>query len=219
MNKKEQQYASEHRATEIVTESRIGWRSNLVQKFKEFLKSKNSYFILVICFLAIISPFSYMAVPFQMPGWFGYTYMKGFLWQMGFPFSTMMVGIIVNFYSKKMNEGKDFMLLFSKIILLIGSFFFVMGFYQMSRKLDLRVYYSIVLATAILSVSILLFISNQMRRIENTLRDKEKVKQLVRNLFSFISKNVREERIKEDRLEEYEEEEMKLVEQALDLEN
>lgn len=160
-----------------------------------------------------------MAVPFKMSGWFGYTYMKGFLWQMGFPFSTMMIGIIVNFYSKKMNEGKDFMSLFSKIILLIGSFFFVMGFYQMSRKMDLRVYYAIVLVTAIISVSILLFISSQIPRIENTLRDKEKVKQLVRNLFSFISKNVREERVKEDRLEEYEQEEMKLVEQALDLEN
>lgn len=118
-----------------------------------------------------------------------------------------------------MNEGKDFMSLFSKIILLIGSFFFVMGFYQMSRKMDLRVYYAIVLVTAIISVSILLFISSQIPRIENTLRDKEKVKQLVRNLFSFISKNVREERVKEDRLEEYEQEEMKLVEQALDLEN
>lgn len=176
---------------ETATGFLIGWNKFSWSEFKVFLRTKNSVLILVLFLIGLIAPFSYMMVPFTMEGWFGYKFMKGFLWQMGFPVSFIMFGMILSVigraYISKPNEIKPFLSAFSFVILMIGSFFFVMGFFEMSRKWNLIIYYVIVLILSLGLVSFLLLVARRLQVVEQSLRDPKKVREMIRSLTDLIS--------------------------------
>lgn len=103
--------------------------------------------------------------------------------------------------------------------MILGGFWVAMAFFPATKAYSYIGYHSMILGISITGVLILNFVSHKARLFEESIRDNEKVKQLIRSLFKFIISNERNDVIKDHKLEAYRDQRKELVKTALEVEN
>ncbi|MFD2566111.1 hypothetical protein [Pseudotenacibaculum haliotis] len=122
------------------------------------------------------APFLYLHAKIGQKGFGGYTYLNSFLWAIGYPLTGLSLGLLFLYYSKREKHDKKFRVFLSYGVMTVSMFYIVMAFFPKTKEYTLVEYNGLMFSIALLAVLIIVYISEKARLLEDTIRDKEKLK-------------------------------------------
>ena len=164
----------------------------IIQPFLKYFFTKHSIYKTVLTILILYAPFVHVHAKVGQPGFGDYQFMMSFLWAIGYPITGFFLGLFNLYYAKKSKTDRKFRVILSYGVMMVAAFYIVIAFFPMTKEYTLLGYNSLFASIAILSVFIIVFISEKARLIEDTIKDKEKLNEAIKLIFRLRNKHFME---------------------------
>ncbi len=150
-----------------------------------FLTTKNSLYTTVITILAVVAPFLHLLAKSGQPGLFGYKWMTSFLFALGWPITTICMGLLLYMASEHIEgEMRKGFALISTVIIGLGMYYLMYTLIPMDfmgiNDFPVIVYYLVLLLCSIAAIVAVRFLNKGIKFTE------AKLKANVSRLIAFI---------------------------------